>query len=270
MTTSPTPVAGLTTRPATGTKHLSPLTLERKRRALARLAGHPPFHPVAPVLDHIRKLNESGMSNDLIARHASVAQSTMSQVTRGLSKTMRRSTALRILAVEPGTFDEIANVPSLGSARRCQALYALGHSPIVIAATAGLSESAVMHIANLHYRKVSGATHRAITRAYAELSQQNGNSEVARSRARCRGWRDPLWWEDMGNIDNPDFDPADVERELNRDELATLRRQEIGHLMSYGFEHEQIADRLNMHVSTVRNIMAELRTGQRRDRGAVA
>lgn len=296
MTTT-TPVAGLTTRPTTGTNRYIPAhgtesryrgahngswprcrcnvcvaahTRACKRRGLERLSGHPPLYPGGPLIQHIKTLNEAGMSNELIARRARVASSTISYLVRGLTKSCLREKALRILAVQPGDFDERAERPSAGSRRRLQALYAIGHNPETISAKTGMAPSAISSITNGHTRQIDAPSAMAIEKAYDLLRNVKGASVKARRRAAQMGWRDPLWWEDMGHLDDPNFNPATAEQELNRDELAKLRREEIEHLASYGFEAEAIADRLNLHISTVRAILHELRTGQRRDRGAAA
>jgi DNA-binding CsgD family transcriptional regulator len=282
--TTVTPVVGLTTRPTTGTKTIPPHgtqyrykgrpgvwpgcrctkctrahTLACTQRALAHLRGEPPLHPAGPVIAHIRHLNETGMSTDLVARRAGVSPNTLSYLLRGLTKTCRRTNALKILAVQPGDFDDVAEVPSLGSRRRLQALYALGHSPRTLAAATKLCPSSVTHIANGKVAKVDAATANAISQAYVSLSAVEGSSDAARRRATQMGWRDPLWWEDMGHLDDPTFDPATAERPLNFHERAELRATEILHLASYGATPEEIADRLGIGRDYVAARLRELR-----------
>jgi AraC-like DNA-binding protein len=85
-----------------------------------------------------------------------------------------------------------------------------------------------------------------------------GSALKTRNKARREGWPDPLWWEDMGHIDDPDFDPAAaVERELNRDELAALRRQEIAHLAAFGIPEHEIAQRLGMSPHYVHDLIRD-------------
>jgi len=285
VTTSQSPVAGLTTRPTTGTTpHIPPHgtqyryrgrdgawdgcrctpctnahTRACKQRELDRLSGRPPMHPGAPVIAHVKTLNEVGMSNDLVARRAGVSPNLLSGLMRGLTKDCRRDTAIRLLAVQAGDFDEIAEVPSTGSSRRIQALYAMGHGQRVLADATGLCESSVSHIANARTKKVDASTAAAICRAYHQLAGTSGSSNAARRRAAQMGWRDPLWWEDMGHIDDPDFDPAAAERPLNTHQQAALRREEIAHLSSYGLGHEEIATRLGMAAAYVRDVLREMR-----------
>jgi DNA-binding CsgD family transcriptional regulator len=230
-----------------------------KQRELDRLSGKPPLHPGAPVIAHVKALNDTGMSNDLVARRASVSPNLLSGLMRGLTKDCRRDTALRLLAVKAGDFDEIAEVPCTGSSRRIQALYAMGHGQRALADATGLCESSVSHIANARTRKVDASTADAISRAYEQLAGVSGTSRAARRRAAEMGWRDPVWWEDMGHIDDPDFDPATAERPLSFHEQAALRREEITHLASYGLGFEEIASRLGMGAGYVRDVLREMR-----------
>jgi hypothetical protein len=244
----------------------------QKGRALAHLAGQPPLYPAEPLVAHIKELASSGMSHALIARRANVAAATISYLTRGLTKSCQRDKALRILAVKPNDFDELAERPSLGSRRRVQALYAIGHNPITIAAAAELDDSTVSHLANGRHDTTDGRTAAAIRQAYQRLASTPGTSRKAKHRAGSLGWRDPQWWEDYGRIDDPNFDPDKADAAIGFRERAKLRREEIIHLAWCGHEPEQILDRLDneVSISTVRQIVQEWRTGQKRDRKQVA
>lgn len=230
-----------------------------KQRELARLSGNPPLYPGDPVIAHVKALNAVGMSNDLVARQAGVSPNLLSGLMRGLTQSCQRKTALRLLAVQPGDFDEIAEVPCTGSSRRLQALYAMGHSQRAIAEATGLCESSVSHIANAKTRKVDASTVAAVSRAYEQLAGTSGSSATARRRARSMGWRDPLWWEDMGHIDDPTFDPDTAERPLNKQEQGALRASEILHLASFGATSEEIATRLGLGRDYVVARLRELR-----------
>ncbi|MFE1550607.1 hypothetical protein [Streptomyces sp. NPDC058718] len=284
MTTIETPAAGMTPLPAAGSKVLPPHGTQYryrgragvwpgcrcmpctrahsracKQRELDRLSGKPPLHPGAPIIAHVKALNEAGMSNDLVARRARVSPNLLSGLMRGLTQSCRRQTALRLLAVQPGDFDDIAEIPCAGSSRRIQALYAMGHSQRVLAEATGLCESSVSHIANAKTRKVDASTAAAIRRAYEQLAGTSGSSETARRRARLMGWRDPLWWEDMGHIDDPTFDPTTADRPLNKQEQGALRAAEILHLASFGADPEEIATRLGLGRDYVVARIRELR-----------
>lgn len=240
------------------------------RRALAHLAGTPPLYPGEPLRQHVQTLIDTGMSYDLIARRANVAAATISYLMRGLTQSCRRDRALRILAVTPGDFDAPAERPVLGSMRRIRALYAIGHNHETIGAAAGLAPSVISHIANGHHQIVRGTNAAAIHAAYRTLAWQTGTSSRARSRARAGGWAGPLAW-DPSTIDDPSAQPdlTDVpDPDLNRNERAAQRRDEIWLLHTACISDEEIAARVGLGVSTVEAIRKELRTGKKRDRSA--
>ncbi|MER5902962.1 hypothetical protein ABT150_23125 [Streptomyces mirabilis] len=243
-----------------------------KARRLAHLRGEGPLYPGAPVLEHINKLYASGMTYALIARRAKVSDATITNLVHGYTKSCKRDKAFRILAVKPADFDELALRPATGSIRRLRALYAIGHNPKAISAVTGFDETAVSHFANDRYTVITLATEQRIGKAYRELSATPGLSGKARKRAESQGWRDPQWWEDYGRIDDPEFDPDKADAELNFHERAKLRREEIIHLAWIGHQPEQIRERLDNEVSiaTVRSVVQEWRTGQKRQRKQVA
>ncbi len=174
------------------------------RRALAHLADQPPLYPAEPIRQHIRTLNDAGMSNALIARQAGVSAATVGYAMRGLTNSVQRDKALRILGVTAGDFDIHAFRPATGTTRRVRALYAIGHIPDTIAAAAGLDPTTINHLANGHYRSVVGTTAAAVAAAYKTLSVRAGTSTRTRRRAALEGWHGPLDWDD---IDNPDARP---------------------------------------------------------------
>jgi predicted XRE-type DNA-binding protein len=242
------------------------------RRERARNAGEELLIGRDVILPHLEKLRASGMSQALIARHAHVSQTTVSYLLNGKIQSCQRDNALGILAVQPGQFDDLAERPALGACRRTRALYAIGHGRESISAACGLSVCTIGQIANSRYTLIDGRIDAAIRLAYRLLASVPGPSDKAKRRAASQGWRDPQWWEDYGRIDDPKFDPATVDCELNFHERAKLRREEIEHLAWCGHQPEQILDRLNNEVSiaTVRQIVQEWRTGQKRQRKQVA
>ncbi|MGW4825031.1 hypothetical protein ACWEP4_40515 [Streptomyces sp. NPDC004227] len=243
-----------------------------KVRRLAHLRGEPPRYPGAPLVEHIKKLNDSGMACAAIARRAKVSDATITNLVHGITKSAKREHALRILAVKPADFDATAKRPAFRSSRRARALYAIGHNPQTIAAEAGIDPYTVSQVANERYEFFQASTERGICAAYDKLRNTPGPSAKAKRRAAKLGWRDPQWWEDYGHIDDPAFDPAAADRELNFHERAKLRREEIEHLAWCGHDPEQIVDRLNgeVSISTVRQIVQEWRTGEKRQRKQAA
>lgn len=95
-------------------------------------------------------------------------------------------------------------VPSIGSARRIQALAVLGWRWTDLADRLGVSWQAVQRIALQRSRVVHVTTAERVRRLYAELSERQGPSALTRARALSKGWASPLQWAD---IDDPDAVP---------------------------------------------------------------
>lgn len=229
-------------------------------RALAHLSGQPPLFPGEPLVAHIQCLEEAGMSRDLIARRANVSHSTIKYIVQGRTKRCRRPLALRILAVTADDFDERARHPTLGSQRRVQALYAMGHNHETIGAAANLSASSVSKLANGRHQYLDARTVDVVRAAYTQLAAIPGTSAKARSRAKAEGWAGPAYW-DEDDFENPDFVPA-------IDEGKPLKQVEVTHLTRCGIRVEEIQARTGASLSYIRGIRAEILTGQRRDRTA--
>jgi hypothetical protein len=220
------------------------------QRALAHSAGQPPLYPCEPLVRHIETLEAAGMSRDLIARQAEVSHSTIKYIAIGLTKRCRRAAALRILAVSPSDFDLQARHPTLGSRRRVQALYAIGHNHEVIGATAALSASSVSKLANGHSQYLDARTVDAVRRAYAELSVTAGASDKARSLATQRGWPGPAYWDD-DDFENPNFVPALTD-------TSGLKKVDVKHLLRCGVANEEVKARTGASIAYIRDTAARL------------
>jgi len=240
-----------------------------------------PFVGAEPVRQHIIALHNAGMSYASIAKAAGLYEATVTGFIYALSaKDPRKEKATpdianSILAVTP---DPMLSgwIDATGTRRRIQALAAHGWPMPSLADPIGINTCSVNRITR--QVRVFTSTARAVLDVYnthsAASPQEHGiplwKSDRARREAQAKGWPDPLWWEDMGHIDDPNFDPANAEAAASRNDVAALRRAEIEHLASYGYEAEDIAARVGMHVKSTRVILAELRTGQRRDRSKAA
>ncbi|MEU0355688.1 hypothetical protein [Streptomyces cyaneofuscatus] len=241
-----------------------------------------PFVDAEPIRQHILTLHAGGMSYASIAKAAGMYEATVTGFIYALSaKDPRKEKATpeiaaRILAVTP---DPMLSgwVDATGTRRRIQALAANGWPMSALAGFIGVNSGSVNRFTR--QIRVYADTARAVADVYAKYAtaspQDHGvpqwKSDRHRREAQAKQWPDPTWWEDMGHIDDPTFDPQKVvKRRLNRDELAAIRREEIAHLASYGHEAEEIAQRIGLGVTATRQILLELRTGQRRDRKTAA
>lgn len=257
-------------------------TYQRARHRKQGYGTWQPFIDAEPTRQHLIALHDAGIGYTLVAEHLGLPKTTITRFIYSLGsshprkKRTRPDIAERILALTvadltPGMVD------ATGARRRIQALTAEGWPLSSLGPHIGTHPARVGQIANQQY--IYRSTRKAVADCYDKLRHQRpedhgvrpSSALRARNRAKREGWPDPLWWEDMGHIDDPDFDPAEAEAELNRDELAALRRAEIEHLAGFGCTPEEIHQRLNgPALSTIRAIVRELRTGQQRQRNKAA
>jgi hypothetical protein len=92
-------------------------------------------------------------------------------------------------------------VSGLGTARRLQALAALGWPLVDLAVELGCHKSMVGHLQTRRYAKVLKSTADRVDVVFRRLSMKVGPSDKARRRAQRNGWSPPLAWND--DIDNP-------------------------------------------------------------------
>lgn len=245
-----------------------------KRYRLDRARGTRRRVPAGPVAQHVRQLVAAGWSHKQIGTAANCVPRIITAVAAGDYQTMRSDLAARILAAQPriDLVQPRSYVKATGTIRRVRALIAIGHPLIAIAEAAGITKTALGHVINHEHDRITARHATAVAELYGRWSTQPGTNSRARNRAAAAGWQDPLWWEDMGRIDDPSFDPDAIEARLSRNELAAIRRAEIEHLTDCGCTTDEIHRRLNeeLSISAIRAIVAELRTGQRRDRTPAA
>ena len=201
----------------------------------------------------------------MIAVQAGIDQSTVSRLLRRSDPQCQRSHGERILAVRPGDFSAGGMRPAIGTIRRIRGLYVAAHGPRKIGDLMGIAETRVIDTARGHFVQVTLKTEMGVREAVATLQHQLGTDVRALSRARREGWHPLGAWDD---IDDPNCQPDGPTVVLNFHERAALRREEIIHFAWHGDTPEQILARLNgeVSISTVRQIVQDWRTGQKRDR----
>ncbi|MEZ3180335.1 hypothetical protein KYY02_17070 [Streptomyces pimonensis] len=244
-----------------------------KRRRFLNESGRTRMVDAKPTQAHLKKLFAEGAGWTQLIAATSCSSSTLVAILNGERAEITRRVANQVLAVQAADVQPPHRpIPAIGSIRRCHALVAIGHKLIDIADASRLDFATIRYIVSTQPGNVSARTAAAVASAYDNLRGQPGKSVRSLNRAAREGWRDPQWWEDYGHIDDPAFDPAKADAELNFHQRAALRREEIIHLAWCGHEPEQILDRLNSEVSisTIRAIVHEWRTGQKRDRKQAA
>lgn len=244
-----------------------------KRRRFLNESGRTRMVDATPTQAHLEKLFVEGAGWVQLVAATGCSSSTLVAILHGERTKITRRVANRVLAVQAADVQPPhRRVPAIGSIRRCHALVAAGHKLIDISDASRLDFATIRYIVNSRPRNVSAHTATAVASAYEVLRGRPGTSARSLNRAAREGWRDPQWWEDYGRIDDPRFDPDKADAEPNFHERATLRREEIEHLAWCGYSSEEILDRLNgeVSISTVRAIVHEWRTGQKRQRKQVA
>lgn len=97
-------------------------------------------------------------------------------------------------------------VPGIGTARRLQALAAIGYSVIDIATAIGTRPSYVGQLQHRVDGRVRRETAAKVRVVYNRHADSPGPSPHAIHYARRNGWLSPLWWDD-DTIDNPSHQP---------------------------------------------------------------
>lgn len=159
--------------------------------------------PAAPARAHLLALREAGVGYSQVAKLAGLSPSTVGRLLWPVDRPVPSVLAWvadAILGVRPGTARraEQARIDGTGTARRVQALVALGWSFIDQAAAIGWG--------NANYRRLADAdlvrpdTARAVARLYDRWSMRPAPDSVKSLRARRmaarRGWVPPLAWDD--------------------------------------------------------------------------
>ncbi|MEU6990305.1 hypothetical protein ABZ953_06540 [Streptomyces sp. NPDC046465] len=240
-----------------------------------------PWADAEPVRVHVRTLQSCHMGLRTIAARANVNRKRLQALLvgrpergTGPQEKVRPEFAVAVLAVEP-TMENLAPstlINSAGTRRRLHALVAAGWPQGQLAIRLDMTPG--------NFAMMIGCEHVLVRRALAVQALYNklwradplehgvGNQAYSRARnhAAARGWSPVGAWDD-DTIDDPATEPwsPDVQR-MSRNELATARREEVEHLDGCGLSEHEIADRLDVAYTTVRNIVLELRSGTRRDR----
>lgn len=212
----------------------------------------------APVRAHLAQLRAAGLGRRTIADKSGVAQTVIDRLL-GLSRSrparrVRPDTERRILSV---TVEDLANsavVDGTGTARRLQALVAIGWTQHELARRIGWTPANLCSL--MHARRpVTAATARRVAGLYDELSMTPASSSRARSTARRNGWVPPLAWDD-DDIDDPSFAPA---ADAIRSDAERTHIEDILELDARGITLAAIAARVGLAEATVKERLREAR-----------
>jgi len=176
----------------------------RKRRQLAALRGQPTgLIPNGPIRTRAKRLLDLGWSMEAIVHAADIDATSagLRLIVGGVSRNCERKWApvanLPITLAVPDGVPDTCWVPSLGAARRVQALMAIGWRHDDMTEYMGRSSH---HLSAHSYKQINAHDWRLVDAAYEILSGAHGSSPKSRTRARAAGYLPPLAWT---NIDNP-------------------------------------------------------------------
>lgn len=171
------------------------------------------YTPAAPVQEHVNALRAAGIGLRRLVELSGLPRRTIFEVSRREPKRVLKTTAEALMTIPmPSTpHDELVMdnvfIPATGTARRLQALNALGYSGYEIARLLGYaSQNNFSEVTRGRRTKVTARIARLVDGLYRELQMTPGPSDRARAAARRRGFVSPFAWDDE-TIDDPDAQP---------------------------------------------------------------
>lgn len=210
----------------------------------------PTYVDAAPVQSYILELRESGMGYQSIANQSGQLRKTVAGLKH---RTLcHRDVAAAILAVPFPVGHELhadyTNVPALGSARRLQALGAMGYTCEDLAPHCDTRADVLRRIRGGRQELVIARTARIIDSVFRELQlfgpRQDGYNIRAIRYAQRNGWVLPFAW-DEDTIDDPNATPiiAEDAKDAWYDDYLELR--------TLGKNDHQIAERWGLKYDTL-------------------
>jgi len=190
---------------------------ERKRYQQMRAGSWAPFTSTTPVLAHLERLRQTGMTQGEISQKSGVSITAMSRTAKHPRMTTAAANAL--LAVQPVTRDD--------GQRATQALRSLvadGWTIQQLADTTGLTTRTVGRTINGHTTPACGST-AAIIEALDKLRFDDPGDNAASIRARYRG--EQAGWEPVTPAPTrADLDDVAVDRVVDEGKVVPLRPAE--------------------------------------------
>ena len=226
----------------------------RRRRRLIGYGQWQPYADAAPVRQHVLALRELGVAVKTLSEKTGVSVGSLDHLLHGDSqyppaRQIRTESAQAILAYWPvlDDYPDGASVDALGSARRMQALAAIGWSYKAIHQHIGFVHQQTLERVGDH-PKVTARLARAIRDFYTWASigtaEDHGVTpwiaRRGRNRATNLGYLAPAWWDD-DEFDNPDYEPM-----ITRTPRYIALAEDCAELERLGHSRQQIAERLGV------------------------
>lgn len=202
------------------------------------------------ILGHIGCLMDAGMTPVSIALAAGIPAPTLANLLGGRTRDVNRATAAKLLAVRIPTSPDRGWVPSIGTARRLQALSAIGWDSRALAAEVSLCQGRIETLRRGDPTTVHATVAARIAEVYSRLSMTprlGWKADRSRTVAGRRGWQPPLAWDDnqlgLHGIDNPNGTPVPVTPDRKAERVASTIG-EVEHLLVCGLSARVIAGQL--------------------------
>lgn len=221
---------------------------QARRRASGEWAG---YMSADEVNAHIQTLQDAGMSLQRIGRLADISEAGVRRLAG--RKRVWRTHGERILAIDPRGFypgEDTGYVSAVGTARRLQALIAIGYTQRDLAGRLGITADNLGLIIR-ERASVYISTAQAVDELFQSLQMEPAPPSAAatfsRERAKKQGWPPPLAWDEE-TIDDPEAEPMGVEPvRANRAKWL----DSYWELKEWGMSDERIADRLGLKYDSM-------------------
>lgn len=174
-----------------------------KIRDLRKLRGAPPYVDRAVIVAHINRLIDSGWNLTAIYTTAGVSRRALWSWLNGTVEGVQHAVAARILALRPVPRTPDL-VPAIGTARRLQALAAMGWPVTRSGIEAGISDTHARNLAAGRHQHVTREVAAKVAAYYRPRCLRPGPSACAKTVALRNGWVTALAWDD---IDDPNDRP---------------------------------------------------------------
>lgn len=155
-----------------------------------------------------------------------------------------------------------AMTDATGTARRIQALCAIGYPQHMQASELGWTVQRVSQLCVLERQQINRATVAKVAELYGRWWNIPGPSEIARERAQIAGWLAPMWWDD---IDDPAELPVAPGVDEQVDEIVVERAcdNRLGELQLTRAEQHEVIRRLSATGMTAAQIAQRARVNER-------
>lgn len=177
--------------------------------------------PTGPIVEHVSRLLEVGMTQSMIVRAAGVSRMAVVRIMSGEQKETRKVIADALLSVDGRPSKHQALVLSVGCHRRIGGLFALGYPTAEISAALGVDTSWTLKL--LRQRFVTWETHLQVVGVYESFGINGGNVKARQFAAR-RGFIHPMQWDD---IDDP-FEVPTARADSGEPDMVVVDRLAAG------------------------------------------